>query len=211
MEAALADLLTHAATTTAEHESDDRTSERILDAAVLEAAAVGLQRLTVEDVVRRAGIARMTVYRRFPRRDDLVQALILRESQRFLGTVAAAIDSAGDPSDEVAVAFVAAVRFARKHPMLRRVAQAEPGAFMESVAADDAALLGMGRAFIARHIHGDGPGAPSRQAQWAADALARLFLTYVAIPPTNPAPESDDELRRFAHEVLTPMVELAAA
>jgi len=34
MEAALADLLTHAATADGEHGADDRTSERILDAAV---------------------------------------------------------------------------------------------------------------------------------------------------------------------------------
>jgi len=210
MEAALADLLTHAASADRAHEADDRTSERILDAAVQEAAAVGLDRLTVEDVVRRAGIARMTVYRRFPRRDDLVQALILRESQRFLAAVAAALDGAADANDEVADAFVVAVRFARKHPMLRRVAENEPGAFTESVAADDAALLGMGTAFIARHIHGERPGTPSRRAQWVADSLARLFLTYVAIPPTSPAPESDEQLRRFAREVLTPLVELAA-
>ena len=33
-------------------EAADRTSQRILDAALNEAAAVGLQRITVEDVVR---------------------------------------------------------------------------------------------------------------------------------------------------------------
>ena len=65
-------------------EAADRTSQRILDAALTEAAAVGLQRITVEDVVRRAGVSRMTAYRRYPRRDDLVEALVRRETQRFL-------------------------------------------------------------------------------------------------------------------------------
>jgi TetR/AcrR family transcriptional regulator, repressor for uid operon len=83
-------------------EAADRTSQRILDAALNEAAAVGLQRITVEDVVRRAGVSRMTVYRRYPRRDDLVAALVRRETQRFLGAVADAIDAAEDPNEGVA-------------------------------------------------------------------------------------------------------------
>ena len=78
-------------------EAADRTSQRILDAALQEAAAVGLQRITVEDVVRRAGVSRMTAYRRYPRRDDLVEALVRRETQRFLAAVADAIDAVEDP------------------------------------------------------------------------------------------------------------------
>jgi TetR/AcrR family transcriptional regulator, repressor for uid operon len=208
MDAALAELLAHtAASPAAPAQAEDRTSERILDAALAEAAAVGLQRVTVEDVVRRAGVGRMTVYRRFPRRDDLVRALATRETQRFLAAVAAGIDRARDPRDGVAEAFVAAVTFAQAHPLLRRVAHAEPGGFVENVAADDAALLATGEAFIARHIHGDRPGTPSRGARWVASVFARLFVTYVAIPPRDPSPASDAQLRRFAHEVLTPMVE----
>jgi TetR/AcrR family transcriptional regulator, repressor for uid operon len=38
-------------------------------------------------------------YRRYPRRDDLVEALVRRETQRFLGAVADAIDAAEDPHD----------------------------------------------------------------------------------------------------------------
>ena len=73
--------------------------------------------------MRRAGLGRMTVYRRFARRDDLVRALVLRETQRFLAAVAGAIERAPDGSDGVAEAFVAAVAFVRGHPLLRRVAR----------------------------------------------------------------------------------------
>ena len=44
--------------------------------------------MTVEDVVRRARLGRMTVYRRFARREDLVEALVVRECRRFLSAVA---------------------------------------------------------------------------------------------------------------------------
>jgi TetR/AcrR family transcriptional regulator, repressor for uid operon len=183
-------------------EAADRTSQRILDAALAEAAAVGLQRITVEDVVRRAGVSRMTVYRRYPRRDDLVGALVRRETQRFLAAVAVAIESVDDPNEGVGEAFIAAVTFAREHPILRRVAQAEPAPIADSVE-----LLAMGSAFIANYIHGETRGSPSQQARWVADVFARLFSTYISMPPSDPDFADDAELRRFAHEILTPMVE----
>jgi TetR/AcrR family transcriptional regulator, repressor for uid operon len=182
-------------------EAADRTSQRILNAALAEAAAVGLQRITVEDVVRRAGVSRMTAYRRYPRRDDLVEALVRRETQRFLGAVADAIDRVTDADEGVAEAFIAAVSFARAHPILRRAAQNEPAPIADSVE-----LLTMGSAFIADYIHGERPGGPSQQVRWVADVFARLFFTYISMPPSDPDFADDAELRRFAHEVLTPMV-----
>ncbi|MGV0717700.1 TetR/AcrR family transcriptional regulator [Mycolicibacterium sp. XJ662] len=187
-------------------EGADRTSQRILDAALQEAAAVGLQRITVEDVVRRAGVSRMTAYRRYPRRDDLVQALVRRETQRFLAAVADAIEAAAGPHEGVAEAFIGAVRFAREHPMLRRAGQVEPAPI-----GDSAELLTMGSAFIANYIHGEAPGNPSQPVRWVADVFARLFFTYISIPPADPDFGDDAQLRRFAHEVLTPMVERAVS
>jgi len=187
-------------------ESADRASQRILNAALQEAAAVGLQRITVEEVVRRAGVSRMTAYRRYPRRDDLVEALVRRETQRFLAAVADAIDVVEDPHDGVAEAFIAAVTFAREHPMLRRAGQLEPTPIAGSLE-----LVAIGSAFIANYIHGEAPGTPSQRVCWVGDVFARLFLTYISMPPTDPNFGDDAELRRFAHEVLTPMAERANA
>lgn len=185
-------------------DASDRTSQRVLDAALAEAAVVGLQRITVEDVVRRAGVSRMTAYRRYPRRDDLIEALVRRETQRFLGAVADAIDSVDDPEDGVAEAFVAAVSFSRRHPILRRAGQHEPPPISDSVE-----LLDKGSAFIANYIHGDEPGPPPQQVLWVADVFARLFFTCLTMPPSEPDFGDDAELRRFADTVLTPMVKRA--
>ncbi|WP_024442768.1 MULTISPECIES: TetR/AcrR family transcriptional regulator [unclassified Mycobacterium] len=187
----------------ADHATDP-TAQRILDAAVHEAATVGLRRVTIEEVVRRAGVSRMTAYRRFPRREDLIQALIRRETQRFLATVADAIDNTPDPHHGVAEAFVAAITFAREHPMLSRAAQFEP-----LPAADSRDLLAMGSAFIANYLHGDAPGSPGQPVRWVADVFARLFLTYISLPSADPDFRDDAALRHFAQEVLTPMAERA--
>ncbi len=190
-------------------ESADRTSRRLLDAALKEAASVGLHRITVEEVVRKASVSRMTAYRRYPRRDDLVAALVRRETQRFLAAVADAIEATVDPDPPlqgVANAFIAAVTFARDHPILRRAPHSDPAPPAES-----AELIDMGSAFIANYIHGDAPGTPSQPVRWVADVFARLFFTYLSMPPTDPDFGDDAELRRFAYEVLTPMVRTALA
>ena len=105
----------------------------------------------------------MTAYRRYPRRDDLVEALVRRETQRFLAAVADAIDAVEDPHEGVAEAFIGAVTFAREHPMLRRAGHVEPAPIDES---DEP--LKMGSAFIANYIHGDAAGRTA-----AAGALGR--------------------------------------
>jgi AcrR family transcriptional regulator len=60
----------------------DPTAERILDGALRVAAAAGLRRLTIDDVAARAGVGRMTVYRRFGSREELVEGLTARECPR---------------------------------------------------------------------------------------------------------------------------------
>lgn len=199
MSATLAEQLERAASTTPD--LSDATGQRVLDAAVQEAAAVGLRRLTVEDVVRRSQVARMTVYRRYPRRDDLVEALVARETQRFLAAVSSAIEAADDPEHGLVEAFVAAVGFARTHPMLRRTAEIDPGGILTTIAAGDAALLRIGRDFIAERLH-TGRGPVPERVTWVADAFARLFVTYVAVPPEL---AGDQDLRRFARAVLLPL------
>ena len=63
--------------------------------------------MTVEDVVRRARLGRMTVYRRFARREDLVEALVVRECRR-LSVRGGRWPCRVEPEEGVAAAFVAA-------------------------------------------------------------------------------------------------------
>src|SRR5687768_16733411 len=151
MEAGLAPLLARALAAKPET-STDPTTDRILDAALAEAAASGIRRLTVDEVARRARIGRMTVYRRFGQRDRLVEALAVRECRRFLADVAAAAGRLRTPQDRIAEAFAAGLRLARSHPLVSRVARSEPETISEALLADDARVLEMGRAFIADGI-----------------------------------------------------------
>ena len=98
--------------------------------------------------------------------------------------------------------------------MLRRAGQTDSALS----AADMTELLAAGSAFIAEHVGSAVPGYSStgteseavQQVQWVSDVFARLFLTYISWPPSDPDFDDDAELGRFAHEILTPMVDRLA-
>lgn len=59
-------------------------SEQIAQGALEQFSEVGIRRSSVEDVARRAGIARVTVYRRVGGKEDLVRLVIEREASRAM-------------------------------------------------------------------------------------------------------------------------------
>ena len=56
----------------------DPSTEAILDAPVVEFERHGLRRVALEDVARRAGVSRTTIYRRFAGKDELIAAVVAR-------------------------------------------------------------------------------------------------------------------------------------
>lgn len=68
----------------------DPEDDPLLDAARACVMAVGVRRTTLTDVARRAGVSRMTVYRRFPDVAALIQALMTREFSGVLDEAVAA-------------------------------------------------------------------------------------------------------------------------
>ena len=69
-------------------EDADAVTERILDAALGQFEDFGLRRSTMEDIARRCGLSRITIYRRFPKKENLIEAVVLRELRNFLGDLA---------------------------------------------------------------------------------------------------------------------------
>ncbi len=64
-------------------QNEDRTREKILLAALAEFSEKGLAKTSVAEVAYRAGITRVTVYRYFPEKKELVRAAYLRVERVF--------------------------------------------------------------------------------------------------------------------------------
>ena len=105
---------------------DRRTADdALLDAARDCVLAVGLRRTTLTDVARRAGVSRMTMYRRWPDMASLVADLMTREwSELALRAQAAA---GGEHARQRLVEGLATgARKLRAHPVFRRIVELDP-------------------------------------------------------------------------------------
>jgi len=99
--------------------------DALLDAARDCVLAVGLRRTTLTDVARRAGVSRMTMYRRWPDMATLMADLMTREWSNL--AVTAGAEAAGDTARERIVdTMVRGVRSLRRHPMFRRIVELDP-------------------------------------------------------------------------------------
>jgi AcrR family transcriptional regulator len=98
----------------------------MLEAARACVLAVGVRRTTFSDVARRAGVSRMTLYRRFPDLETLLSSLMTWEFGRVVGEAREA--AAGVAScRERAVAMVArAARRLHEDPLFARLLDVDP-------------------------------------------------------------------------------------
>ena len=100
--------------------------DRILDAARDTILAVGLRRTTVSDVARRAGLSRMTVYRRYPDGAALIRALMWREFGGLLEQVRSDVAALPRARNRLVTATVRIVERLAEHPLMRRLLDLEP-------------------------------------------------------------------------------------
>jgi AcrR family transcriptional regulator len=103
--------------TSQRHSEDDR----VLDAARESVLAVGVRRTTLTDVARRAGVSRMTLYRRYPDLEAVLSALMTREFGRLVGP------AEGDTTRERVVAMVVqGCRALASDPLFVRLLDVDP-------------------------------------------------------------------------------------
>jgi AcrR family transcriptional regulator len=183
----------------------DDLDARILDAALAEFETYGLRRVSVEDVAKRAGVARTTIYRRFTNKEQLLQAVILRECRRFLTGIARATEGLASPEDAVVEGFVAGLQSARTHPLMTRVLQSEPEAFLPQLSMNGGAVMLAARDILADRLRRARPDrADDHNA--VAEELLRVAVSLLLVPGGGLALDSEDAIRAFARDYLTRML-----
>jgi AcrR family transcriptional regulator len=103
----------------------DPTTEAILDATRASVLDFGIRRTTLTDVARRAGVSRMTVYRRYPDVDAILRDLMTREFGAAMAEIAARVGGA-DGRTRVTGRVLASVEAFRSSPLMSKIIDAEP-------------------------------------------------------------------------------------
>jgi AcrR family transcriptional regulator len=99
--------------------------DALLDAARASVLAVGVRRTTMTDVARRAGVSRMTLYRRHPDVMSLIQALMTREFSAIIGDVDGA-DAGGSARERLVAAAVDGADRLTRDPLFLRIVDVDP-------------------------------------------------------------------------------------
>jgi AcrR family transcriptional regulator len=189
-------------------EPEDQLAERILDAALTLAGASGIRHLTMDDVARRAGVGRMTVYRRFGGKDALVDALAVRECRRCLAQIAAAIDPAAPVDERISALAATTLTLIREHPLLARLARFEPEDLLSELTRDDSAVFRLVREFLVaqvRHAQQAGELTDGDPAL-LAEVAVRLGASFVLMPDSVLPLQDEAATRAAIRSLVAPLL-----
>jgi AcrR family transcriptional regulator len=186
--------------------------DAVLDATRDCVLAVGVRRTTLTDVARRAGVSRMTIYRRWPDVRTLVADLMTREWAGVVSRVAPPED--GSPVRPRAVAtLVAGVGELRAHPLFHKIIDVDPEVLLPYIlerrgTSQDAMLRALEATLRAGHRDGsvrvDHPVRQARSVLLVLQSFAMSGHIMAGDDPALSATAFDDELRQILERYLTP-------
>lgn len=193
-------------------EDPDEITTRILRAALEQAELLGMRRSTMEDVAKRSGVGRATLYRRFPTKAALNDAIVLSEVHRFLEGSAQARAQGTTFEDRMVYDTVFTVTFIREHALLKKLLRTEPEAILPSLTVDAGAIIDFATDYtvaLFRHeLYGTKAitAAQERHLRTAAELQTRLTLSFIVTPHTGIKLASLDDTRAYVRRYLMPMV-----
>ena len=184
----------------------DEVTSSILDAAQEEFMEFGLRRTAVEDVARRAGIARVTIYRRFPNKGALMQAVFVRECARFIESVEEAVDRDDPVEKRVLDGFTRAVLLVRNNALISRILQTDPELALSYLTVGAGPVLSVARVYLAGHLRRGRNAAAARSADALAETIMRLGLSFVLTPGSCIDLDNEEAVREYGRQLVLPLV-----
>lgn len=178
--------------------------DTILDTARAVFETYGVRRANIEDVAARAGVSRSTIYRRFPTKDELFEAVVRREAELFFTTLDQAT-TGRSPQEAVVEAFTLGVRLIGDSPLYSRIADSEPelfGMFSRS----DIFPIGRFADGIAHTLRRCGADIADADLANIADILLRVAVGIIVFPTDRLDTSDQAAVRDYATRYLVPII-----
>ena len=177
----------------------------ILDAARHVFEQYGARRANVEDVARAAGVSRSTLYRAYPNKDVLLEAVLLAELDAFLTELdRVAVDL--PPREAVVECFAQGMRLTREIPLLARLAETEPDLITAAGAASHSSLVLGSAERVAGTLRRAGATMPDDELRTVAELMLRVAWTYLLNPRGGLDVTDENAVREYARRYLAPLV-----
>ncbi|MEU7405412.1 TetR/AcrR family transcriptional regulator [Streptomyces sp. NPDC044948] len=190
-------------------DQEDEVSARLLDAAYEQFCRMGVKRSTMTDVARLAGVSRITVYRRFATKDQLVEQVVRREFRRYFGRFIVDIQQAETVADRVVLGFVSSLGALRRNRLIGGLMAVEPDAVVPSMTSDGGRTLAVVRQFVASRLRQEqraGNIADDVRVDLVAEMMVRVSLSFLVTPSHVIDLDDDAQLREIARRFLVPML-----
>jgi AcrR family transcriptional regulator len=190
-------------------ETEEKLARRILDAALEQFTTFGLRRSSVDDVAKRAGVSRVTVYRRFRNKDGLVEACLLREGSRFFQKLDSAVAPLPAMEDRVVEGFVVALRHTRAHPLFGGLLKLEPEVVLPYFTVQGGASLAATTEYLTGHLRRaqQAEGRPESDPRPVAELMVRVAVSFLLNPAGCIELDDEEQARAFARRYLAPLLD----
>lgn len=192
---------------------NDETTTRLLDAAYEQFCRLGIRRSTMEDVARRAGVSRITAYRRFATKDSLVEQVVRREFRRYFDQFLVDIERAETVADRVVLGFVSSLQAIRRNPLIGGLMSAEPDMLVPSMVSDGGRTQATVQRFVAGQLRREqraGTISTEVDVELVAELWTRLSTSFLITPSGVVDLDDDERLRAIARRFLVPMLDVPA-
>ncbi len=162
--------------------------------------------ITMAEIASRAGVSRQTLYNELGGRDQFAQAFVLREAERFIETVEAAIERhLDDPAAALQAALHAFLSSASEDPLIAMLLEDDgTGGMLPLLTTRSGPVLDWARQRIADAIGSGWADVAERDATLLAETIVRLAISYVTVPIGSPKQAVQDAVR-----LLQPFIERA--
>ncbi|MEZ5210789.1 TetR/AcrR family transcriptional regulator [Gordonia sp. (in: high G+C Gram-positive bacteria)] len=190
---------------------EDKTRTRLLDAAYEQFCETGIARASMEEVARRAGTARITIYRKFESKDQLVDAVMLREFQRYFGVFVTEMSKATTVAERVIAGFVTSLRTIGRNRLIIKLLEVEPALVPGVVGGGDGRTMFEVRDFLAGQLRREqeaGRIGPEISTLLAADLMVRISGSFLTTPSDLFSIDDEAALADVARQFILPLVGL---
>ncbi|GAB3487413.1 TetR family transcriptional regulator [Nocardiopsis coralliicola] len=164
--------------------SDGRSGvrERLLDAGYAAVVAGGWTRMRMADIAASAGVSRQTLYNEFGAKEGLLQAVVVREAERFLDGSEGVLDAhPGPPAAAVAAAARWILATTAEDPLLRAVATGDETLLPVLTTRAEPLHVALEQRLTAS-LRRRTPALSAERSAALVEVAVRLTLSYVLLP-----------------------------
>ena len=186
--------------------SAEQSKEAFLNAAETLFISPGYRASSMELIAKEAGYSRGSIYRQFPTRDSLVEALIQRVTQRHMAGILTRLPEDADPLSILVESMVIVATELIHDPLLKTISEQSEEGTVGHMLANNAALVQMVEPVIAEMLASD-DGNQFRRDLRSKD-LAQFFIStsISMLLGVIPGTEDPETVRRYIDVFVLPAV-----